>query len=53
MIHVGSEEILLDDSEALAAAARSAGVPCDLTVWKKQPHVFPPSLNSCPRDGQP
>ena len=41
MIHVGSEEILLDDSEALAAAARSAGVPCDLTVWKKQPHVFP------------
>lgn len=40
MIHVGSEEILLDDSQALAAAARSAGVPCDLTVWKKQPHVF-------------
>ena len=41
MIHVGSEEVLLDDSQALAAAAHSAGVPCDLTVWKKQPHVFP------------
>ena len=41
MIHVGSEEVLLDDSQALAVAAHSAGVPCDLTVWKKQPHVFP------------
>ncbi|MEC8717435.1 MAG: alpha/beta hydrolase [Pseudomonadota bacterium] len=41
MIHVGSEEILLDDSEALAAAARSARVPSDRNVWKNQPHVFP------------
>lgn len=48
MIHVGSEEILLDDSQALAAAARSAGVSCDLTVWPKQPHVFPAFFDLLP-----
>ena len=48
MIHVGSEEVLLDDSQALATAARRAGAPCDLTVWKKQPHVFPAFFDLLP-----
>jgi len=41
MVHVGTAEILRDDSRAVAAAAEQAGVPCTLTEWPRQPHVFP------------
>jgi acetyl esterase/lipase len=40
-IHVGSTEVLLDDSTRLADRARCAGVSVDLKVWPAQPHVFP------------
>jgi acetyl esterase/lipase len=40
-IHVGSDEILLDDSRRVAANAEKAGVPCDLHVWDEMTHVFP------------
>lgn len=40
-IHVGSTEVLLDDSTRLADRLRSAGVSVDLNVWPSQPHVFP------------
>lgn len=40
-IHVGSTEVLLDDSNRVADRARSAGVSVDLNIWPAQPHVFP------------
>ena len=38
LIQVGADEILLDDSTRLAAAAREAGVPVDLEVWPRLWH---------------
>jgi monoterpene epsilon-lactone hydrolase len=38
---VGDTEVLLDDSQRAAAAARAAGVPTELHVWPGMPHVFP------------
>jgi len=40
-IHVGSTEILLDDSQRLATRARAHGVDVMLTTWDRMPHVFP------------
>lgn len=40
LIHVGSEEVLLDDSRRLAADLRQAGVEVQLDIWKKMPHVW-------------
>lgn len=40
LIHVGSEEILRADAERMTARLVAAGVPCDLTVWDRQVHVF-------------
>lgn len=39
-LHVSDSEILFDDTRRLAARARAAGVPVQLRVWHKQPHVF-------------
>jgi acetyl esterase/lipase len=39
-IHVGEEESLLDDSRRLADRARQAGVPVELKVWPRVPHVW-------------
>jgi len=41
MIHVGTEEILLDDARRLANAATAAGVVVHLHVWPGMFHVFP------------
>jgi acetyl esterase/lipase len=41
MIHVGTEEILLDDARRLADAAESAGVSVRLHIWPGMFHVFP------------
>jgi acetyl esterase/lipase len=41
MIHVGTEDILLDDSIRFANAARDAGVDIILEVWPGMPHAFP------------
>ena len=40
LIHVGSIEILLDDSISLAKHAKSAGVDTTLEIWEGMPHVF-------------
>ena len=38
---VGSEEVLLSDSERLVEKIRAAGGSVELAVWPKMPHVFP------------
>ena len=40
LIHVGSEEVLLDDAAGLAERARAAGVPVTLEVWEQMIHVW-------------
>jgi len=40
LIQVGSEEVLLDDAQALAERARAAGVTVDLQVWRDMIHVW-------------
>lgn len=40
LIHVGGNEILLDDSLRLAERARAAGVTVEIKVWPDLPHVF-------------
>lgn len=46
MLNVGTEEILYDDSVAVAKAAEEAGVDVTLNVWEGMFHVFP--LFDCP-----
>ncbi|MBX3489124.1 alpha/beta hydrolase [Parvibaculum sp.] len=40
LIHVGANEILLDDSRRVAEKAQAAGVEVTLRVWPGVPHVF-------------
>jgi len=40
LIHVGADEILLDDSTRLAERARAAGVPVELKIWPVVPHSW-------------
>ena len=40
-VFVGSEEVLLDDSNRLVERLNKAGVQAKLSVWAKMPHVFP------------
>jgi epsilon-lactone hydrolase len=40
LIHVGTSEMLLDDSRRMAYALTSAGVDCELKEWKDMFHVF-------------
>lgn len=40
-LHVGRDEILLDDSLRYATRASDAGVAVSLHVWEGMPHVFP------------
>src|SRR5215472_209301 len=40
LIHVGENEVLLDDSTRFAARARSSGVDCRLKVWSAVPHAW-------------
>lgn len=40
-IHVGNDEVLLDDSLHVAEHAKAADVPVELTVWEGMWHVFP------------
>lgn len=41
LIQAGSHEMLLEDAELMAERLAQAGVPCELQVWDRQPHVFP------------
>lgn len=43
-IHVGSDEILLDDSQRYADAVHRSGGDVDLHVWAGMVHVFPASV---------
>jgi monoterpene epsilon-lactone hydrolase len=40
LIHVGSEEVLLDDASGLAERARKAGVDVAIEVWEHMIHVW-------------
>lgn len=40
LVHVGSEEVLLDDARQLAAQARAAGVEANLEIWPEMVHVW-------------
>ena len=40
LIHVGANEILLDDSMRLAKRAKDAGVAAELKIWPDMPHIF-------------
>lgn len=51
-IHVGTHEVILDDSIRLAEKARAAGVQTSLKVWKGMWHVFPAQHNSLPEGKQ-
>jgi len=41
MVHVGSEEILLDDARAVRRAAQRARLRLDYREWPGMPPVFP------------
>jgi phosphinothricin tripeptide acetyl hydrolase len=40
LIHVGNDEVLLDDAVGVADRARAAGVDATLDVWDKMVHVW-------------
>jgi len=40
LIQVGSTEMLLDDALRTGAKAHAAGVPVEVEIWDKLPHVF-------------
>ncbi|HET9926093.1 MAG TPA: alpha/beta hydrolase [Methylomirabilota bacterium] len=40
LIHVGSDEVLLDDAVQLAAQAKAAGVETTIEVWERMIHVW-------------
>jgi monoterpene epsilon-lactone hydrolase len=40
LIHVGADEVLLDDSRRLAERARAAGVRTELKIWPVVPHAW-------------
>lgn len=55
ILHVSDAELLRDDSLHLAAGARMAGTPVQLTVWHGLPHAWPsfaglmPEADACLR----
>ena len=44
MIHVGEDEILLDDARRYAGRLEAAGSAGELHIWKGMTHVFPANL---------
>jgi monoterpene epsilon-lactone hydrolase len=45
-LHVGTSEVLLDDTRRYAERARAAGVDAVAHVWEGMPHVFPSSVGT-------
>jgi monoterpene epsilon-lactone hydrolase len=45
-LHVGTSEVLLDDSRRYAERARREGVDATAHVWEGMPHVFPASVGT-------
>ena len=52
LIHVGADEVLLDDSTRLAERARSAGVRVELKIWPVVPHAWQLAVGKVPEAGQ-
>jgi acetyl esterase/lipase len=48
LIHVGSNETLLDDSLRLADRTRAAGVPVELKIWPVVPHAWQLAQSNIP-----
>jgi epsilon-lactone hydrolase len=44
MVHVGADEVLLDDALSTGDNAEAAGVAAEVHVWEGMTHVFPASL---------
>jgi acetyl esterase/lipase len=40
LFQVGSTEMLRDDAMRAAAKAHAAGVPVEVEIWDRMPHVF-------------
>jgi monoterpene epsilon-lactone hydrolase len=45
-LHVGTSEILLDDSRRYVERARREGVDATTHIWEGMPHVFPASVGT-------
>jgi epsilon-lactone hydrolase len=45
-VHVGDDEVLLDDSRRYVERAVAAGVDAKLDVWMGMPHVFVNSVGN-------
>jgi monoterpene epsilon-lactone hydrolase len=45
-LHVGTSEVLLDDTRRYAEKARAAGVEAEAHVWEGMTHVFPSSVGT-------
>lgn len=45
-LHVGTDEVLLDDTRRYAERARAAGVRVETHVWEGMPHVFPANVGT-------
>lgn len=52
LIHVGTDEILLDDSRRVAEKARQAGTAVELKIWPHMIHVFQALAFMLPRARQ-
>ncbi|CAN5123165.1 N/A [soil metagenome] len=44
MLHVGEDEILLDDARRYAERVEAAGSGAELNIWKGMVHVFPANI---------
>jgi epsilon-lactone hydrolase len=51
-IHVGDDEVLLDDSRQYVERAVAAGVDARLDVWMGMPHGFPGSIGKLKASAQ-
>jgi epsilon-lactone hydrolase len=51
-IHVGDDEVLLDDSRRYVERAAAAGIDARLDVWMGMPHGFPASVGRLKAAGQ-
>jgi epsilon-lactone hydrolase len=52
LIHVGADEVLLDDSTRVAERARAAGVRVQLKIWPVVPHAWQLAPNQIPEARQ-
>jgi len=51
-LHVGEDEVLLDDSRRYAERIKAAGGICDVHIWAGMTHVFPSSVGMLEASGK-